>query len=324
MLVCGCSVSGSKTSKELDKAQSLLEDNPGEAFQILNAIDISCYDDSATMARWALLYSEAMAANKLNAPTDTIINIALDYYEKHLDKEALQRAETLKRSISFTGQRDRGDSLATALYIQKEKEFYLFKERTRKEQYALIGIIAIGMATGIIIRQRQRIRLEMAQTNALIAEASAMKSALENNRTSVLHMKDTLYGVLQNRFTLIDGLCQTYYESQGTKVERKAITEKVKTEIELLKNDAGMFAEIENSVNSCRNNILKRLKEAFPDIKPEDYRLAAYLACGMSNRTISLLLGKTMDVVYKRKSRIKSRIKERNLPDNDDFIGIFR
>lgn len=116
-----------------------------------------------------------------------------------------------------------------------------------------------------------------------------------------------LHGLLENRFALIDSLCQTYYESQGTKSERKAIIDKVKSEIESVRTHS--FSEMEKAVNDCRDNILAKAKDIYPDMKAEDYRLLVYIACGLSTRTICLLLGETAEVVYKRKSRLKSRIK---------------
>lgn len=321
-IICGCSASSSRQTTRLDEAQLLLSEKPAEAFRMLNAMDISEFRDSATMARWAMMYSEAMAANKLCAPTDTIINIALDYYGRHNIYDKLHRAKTLKHYIC-SKKHSKEDRLATALYIQKEKEFYLFKEKTKKEQYALIGIIAIMLATGIIVWQRQRLMLERTHNDALVAEASGLRRMLRDNNSNISQMENTLHDLLEKRFALIDSLCDTYYESQGTKAERKVLAEKVKTEISSLKNDKRVFEEMENTVNKCRANLLERLKEEYTGMKAEDYQMAVYLACGMSNRTISMLLGKTIDVVYKRKSRIKSKIKERNLPHAADFASIF-
>ena len=66
------------------------------ALSALNGMDVSEFEDSATMARWALLYSEAIAANKLSAPTDTIVDIAIDYYGRHNLMSEYQRASMLK------------------------------------------------------------------------------------------------------------------------------------------------------------------------------------------------------------------------------------
>ena len=130
-----------------------------------------------------------------------------------------------------------------------------------------------------------------------------------------------MHGLLDDRFTLIDSLCQTYYETQGTKAERKAIVDRVKAEIDSIKTDS--FTNMEQTVNDCRDNILVRVKEYYPDIKSDDFQLMVYLAGGLSTRTISLLLGESVDVIYKRKSRLKSRLKSRVEPYCPDIMDIF-
>lgn len=137
-----------------------------------------------------------------------------------------------------------------------------------------------------------------------MAEASGLKTEIEARSCDVSRLQNTLHSLLDNRFSLIDALCQTYYESQGTRTERKAIAEKVKAEIEAVRTDS--FPKMERVVNDCRNNILERVRQTLPDIKPEDYQLAVYLASNLSTRTISLLLDESTDVIYKRKSRLKS------------------
>ncbi|MCH5218500.1 MAG: hypothetical protein J1F07_08160, partial [Muribaculaceae bacterium] len=120
---------------------------------------------------------------------------------------------------------------------------------------------------------------------------------------------------------LIDSLCQTYYETHGTKTERKAIIDKVKNEIEAVKTDS--FSQMEQTVNDCRDNILLNVKNIFPDMKPEDYQLLVYLASGLSSRSISLLLGDSVDNVYKRKSRMKYRLKEKVAPTYPEILTLF-
>ena len=94
-VVTACSYSASY-SHTLDEAQRLMEGDPSAALNKLNSLDVSEFKDSATMARWALLYSEAMLINHYTAPTDTIINIAIDYYNHHNQPEKYQKALQLK------------------------------------------------------------------------------------------------------------------------------------------------------------------------------------------------------------------------------------
>lgn len=317
LVVTGCSFSGSNP-KALDEAQRLMQSDPSAALSKLNEVDVSEFDDSAIMARWALLYSEAMVVNRVSAPTDTIVNIAIDYYGRHNLDDEFHKASRLKALIMCG---EDSDALATALYLQKEKEFFLYKERVTRQLHTTIGVIALLVAAGIILWMRQRMRLQTLRNEALMAEASGLKSRIDVSRGDVDRLQSKLHGLLENRFALIDTLCQTYYESQGTKTERKAIIDKVKGEIESVRADS--FSRMEQAVNDCRDNLLLSVKEHYPDIKPEDYRLLVYLASGLSTRTISLLLDESVEVIYKRKSRLKSRVKESVAPSCPGIMDVF-
>lgn len=317
LVVAGCGLSNSHPTV-LDEAQRLMSSDPHAALSKLNNVDISEFQDSATIARWALLYSEAMVANRLSAPTDTIVDIAVKYYGTHNRKDEFQKASRLKALIRSA---DGTNALATALYLQKEKEFMLYKERAKRQLYILAVIFILIIAGSIIIWMRQRMKLQSAENDALMAEASGLKCQIDASRGDISRLETKLHRMLESRFTLIDSLCQTYYESQGTKTERKAIVEKVRREIESLGSDS--FSEMERTVNDCRDNMLERVRKGYPTISADDYRLLVYLASGLSTRTISLLLGESVEVVYKRKSRLKSRLKEHAAPSCPGVMEIF-
>lgn len=312
-----CGVSGTQ-QRALDEARDMMRSDPSAALSKLNALDVSEFEDSATMARWALLYSEALVANRLSAPTDTIVEIAVKYYGSHSLSDEFDKALRLKTMLQAS---DKSDPLATALYLQKEKEFLLYKERAERELYTTVGIVALLIAIGIILWMRQRIKLQSVKNDMLMAEASGLKCLADESRSDADRLETKLQGMLEKRFSLIDSLCQTYYETQGTKAERKAIVDKVKSEIESARTT--YFADMEQAVNDCRDNILVKIKESIPGIKPEDYMLLVFLASGLSTRTVSLLLGETVEVIYKRKSRLKSRLKSPDCGVNPDLTGIF-
>ena len=317
LILAGCGYSGFQP-RVLDDAQRLMDSDPTEALSKLNSLDVSELQDSATLARWALLYSEAMVANHLAAPTDTIVNIAIDYYGNHNQTDEYQKALRLK---ALNQSSNKSDALASALYLQKEKEFFLYKERVRHGQLIFIGIVVVLIAVGVIVWMRQRLKLQTLRNDALMAEASSFKNQIEASKGDVSRLESKLQSLLENRFALIDSLCQTYYETQGTKAERKAIADKVKNEIEAVKTDS--FSQMEQTVNDCRDNLLLKVKKFYPDLKPEDYQLLVYLASGLSSRTISLLLGQSIDIVYKRKSRLKSRLKEKAQQSYPEILSVF-
>ena len=317
LVAAGCGYSGNRP-KALDEAQRLMHTDPTAALDRLNGVDVSEFQDSATMARWALLYSVALVANRLSAPTDTIVDIAVDYYRRHRLTDEYRKASRLKALMQSSGD---ADALATALYLQKEKEFLLYKERVRRRTYMYAGFLILLAGAGTILWMRQRMKLQASQAEALMAEASGLKSLIDASRGDVCRLETKLHGLLENRFSLIDSLCQTYYETQGTKAERKAIVDKVKGEIESVRADS--FADMEQAVNDCRDNLLTKVRDAWPEIKDSDYRLLVYVASGLSTRTICLLLDESVDVVYKRKSRLKSRLKASVAPDCAEISSIF-
>ncbi len=317
-----CSCSGSHVDRGLEEAATMLHTDPTAAMDRLNRYDISAFKDSATMARWALLYSEALVVNRIAAPTDTIVDIAIDYYRSHNYADELRHASRLKALLKSQGSQD--DELAKALYLQKEREFMLYKERMHRELTVWISLTILLIAAVIIVWQRQRIRLKNTQNEALIAEASALMSGMAHSEARCSDLQAKLSDILSNRFDIIDQLCDTYFESQGTRTERRAIAERVKSQIEEIRSDSGLFAEMEKCVNDCRSSLLYRLREAWPSIRPDDYRLTVYLACNLSNRSIAALMAESIDVVYKRKSRLKGRLSKLASPYAAQFMQIFK
>lgn len=320
ILAAGCSCGCGRACPALDEASALMQTDPGAALDRLNSLDVSMLEDSSDMARWALLYSEAMLVNRYAAPTDTIIGIAIDYYGSHGMSDELAHASRLKALMADTTDTD---ALATALYLQKEREFMLYRERMSRRHTVAAGILILLLAAVVIAWQHRRLRIRDMRCANLIAEASGLRADALRRSSECSALEAKLSATLQSRFEVINGLCETYYESQGTGIERKAIAGQVKSQIESLKTDTGLFAAMEQAVNDCRGDVLRYARREWPSIKPDDYRLLVYLAGNLSNRTIALLIGESIDVVYKRKSRLKARISAMNLPHGRQILSIF-
>lgn len=320
ILAAACSGSVGRTPA-LDAAERLLQEDPSAALEELNAMDVSSMNDSAEMARWAMLYSEAMVAGRLHAPTDTIVDIAIDYYSAHRMEEMARRASQLKAlMISPDAGRDR---LAESLYLQKEREYWLYRERVHNERrLASLMILVVG-ALGVIAWQRQRLKLHEMRNAMLVSEAGTLRSELLSHRRERSEIDDRLNAAMTDRFAMLDDLCSTFFESQGTKTERKAIAEKVKEHIDAIKTDTEIFGSMERSVNLCHGEMATLIRTEWPDMKPDDYRLMIYLACGLSSRSIALLVGESVPTVYKRKSRLKCRIDESAMPHRQLFLSVF-
>lgn len=83
LLFCVSCISDRETRAVLDQVEALIDENPAEAYELVKGIDGAAISSSAVNARYALLYTKAEYKNYIDAPTDSLISIAADYYEKH-------------------------------------------------------------------------------------------------------------------------------------------------------------------------------------------------------------------------------------------------
>ena len=107
----------------------------------------------------------------------------------------------------------------------------------------------------------------------------------------------------------LDRLCEQYYVYEGTDNLQPRILKEVRTIVEGLRNDPSAQKSLEQSLNESADNVMVKLREAFPKWKEEDFLLYLFAASGFSSTTISTLLEKDKPYVYNRLYRLKERIK---------------
>lgn len=85
-IMMGCKES-SVIDSLLGKASDLMEESPDSALFLLNQIEADSFSNSSQQARYALLYTQCQYKNYLDPTSDSLINIAVDYYETNGSKE---------------------------------------------------------------------------------------------------------------------------------------------------------------------------------------------------------------------------------------------
>lgn len=125
---------------------------------------------------------------------------------------------------------------------------------------------------------------------------------------------------MNDKFELVNNLCNTYYESEDSQRQKDIIFKKVKGMIAEIRDGGEYFSTIEDNTNRCRNNILLRLKADFPNLSSDEYRLACYLCAGFSTQAICLFFGCTKEALYRRSYRLREKIKHTNSPSKDDYL----
>ena len=120
---------------------------------------------------------------------------------------------------------------------------------------------------------------------------------------------------------MLDRLCEQYYIYEGTENLQPKILKEVRSLVEGLRSDPKAQRALEQSLDEQCDGVMRRLREAFPKWKEEDFLLYLFTASGFSSTTLSTLLEKDKPYVYNRVYRLKERIKTAETPDKEFFLA---
>lgn len=90
--------------------------------------------------------------------------------------------------------------------------------------------------------------------------------------------------------------------------------------IEQFSKDKKTLQELEDIVNKCCNNVMRKLREEIPTFDEIDYRQLCYHYAGFSGKLISILLDKSQANIYMRKSRLKEKIQQTISPSQKEIL----
>lgn len=90
LLICGCI--GHSIDPQLMLADNLMNSQPEKVYKFLKAIDPQSLSGSGNRAYYALLFTQAQYKNLDSIHSDSLIDIAVDYYRGSIDREKYTRA----------------------------------------------------------------------------------------------------------------------------------------------------------------------------------------------------------------------------------------
>ena len=152
------------------------------------------------------------------------------------------------------------------------------------------------------------------------AETEKYMNIAEDLQKKVTRMKGS--SAMSNE--VLERLCGQYYVNEGSDRLQGSVIREVKSIIDGLRNDPKVQKNLEDNLNASSDNVMVRLREAFPKWKEEDFQIYAYTASGFSSTTIATLLEKDKPFVYNRLYRLKTRISSSEHPDKEQFLSILQ
>ena len=189
-------------------------------------------------------------------------------------------------------------------------------EKTTKTIIVVVFIMIIALSY-IIISLRLKAQRKEIENNMLLA--SNLRNMLQVKESETNSMQEVINNLFEQRFATIDKLSSDYYEYQGTANEKQKIYTNVMKLVSGLGSDKKTLMELEDFINTYKDNLMTRFRAEFPDMKESDCILYLYAVAGFSSRAISIFIGEKLEVVYNRKSRLKQKINRSASPNTAVF-----
>lgn len=194
---------------------------------------------------------------------------------------------------------------------------YHFKEVQRMRLSNLALLAAAILATLVLYFWARK-----AQTERLLQQEREENDRLLSAAEDLRRQMAALSGKKGDALSTLDRLCEQYYIYEGTENLQPRILKEVRSIVEGLRSDPKAQRALEQSLNERHDEVMRRLRAAFPKWKEEDFLLYLFTASGFSSTTISTLLEKDKAYVYNRLYRLKERIKGAETPDRELFLRV--
>lgn len=179
------------------------------------------------------------------------------------------------------------------------------EEQLSRERIVWLVVVFTVVVVLLLIYVRYRIRLKNADISRYAAIVEEMQTAVESSNSA---MTDTISSMYRDRFAELNGLLDTYYDHSGSSRQKNIIYDQMCDIVEELKHSRRRVAELESAVDHYRNNIMQRLREQIPDLKPREVSIALYSYAGFSNRAISIFIDSDPITVSKLRYGLKRKI----------------
>lgn len=201
----------------------------------------------------------------------------------------------------------------------KEREASLRQQRNIAIFVSAI-VLLIAVILYIVSRLRQKNR-DIANYMATINELQLLRHDDNDNAHRSAALTDAVDRLYNDRFVDLNRLCEAYYDHDNTSRQPVKVFEQVQQTIAQLKSDEVRIAKLEQIVNSCRGDIMTKLREQCPKLNERELRVSLYTYAGLSTRAICLFMDSNPVAISKVKYRIKSKIKESNASDMELLIS---
>ena len=123
-------------------------------------------------------------------------------------------------------------------------------------------------------------------------------------------------------FNLYNRLGYVLYKTQDTPSQHRTIYELVDKEVKRLCSDKKIITKVDRMIDDSFDGAITKVKDMASELTDDDIRLARFMLMNLSSRTIAYLLNIDPMAVYKRKSRLKEKLKLKESQYAKDILAL--
>lgn len=334
--------------REMDEVERLLVVSPDSAWKVLMKIDPNEPRHEERKARYALLYTQVQDKNNMKIENDSIISIALKYYEKNGTVEDrflslyyygkflsekgdfvkslsyFSKAESLAESISEPDYKKCLNEQISILYNREQnisnillsQHDYMLDEikdnnetiKNDKKATAIWIVVAVVLCGLLLFNLYEQLQLKKDNLDSYLGAINELRASLNDKNSKMSELKRIL---LKDNNRTLNLIGASFFDKENTPQGQKLLYREVQSIIERFRQKKTQ-QELELFVNKYCDDVMIKLREEIPDFEEEEYIQVCYHIVGFSSKLISLILGISVVNINTRKFRLKKRIETSN------------
>lgn len=182
----------------------------------------------------------------------------------------------------------------------------------------------VACVAAIIIVQFIRIKSHQKLSES-IALAEELKLAYKSISENLEASKSSVQQLMKKRFDVFNQVLTLVNDNKNKELSKDKFLEVINKLIEKITPGNRGYSELEQLINSNKDNIIADLRRDLPSLKDSDYALFTYTLLGLSLTSISILLGENnINNLYNRKRRLKNKISSLQTDRKGDYLDELR
>ena len=223
----------------------------------------------------------------------------------------------------------------------QQKDIAEYRLKTFKGQSLLASILVMLAIAGLLvylfglIKKRNQLledaiahnveqSLMLGRDEITLGELRTQIAVLERNlvEAKAVTISKRLSLLLSKHFNLYNRLGYVLFKTQKQIGQSKTIFELVEKEMKHLYANGKVIAEIDHIIDETFDGAMTKAKSSELRLGEDDIRLLRFMLIRLSSSTIAYLFDKDQEIIYKRKYRLKEKLKHQTCKNASDIVAL--